>query len=264
MVVAAVAPALGATINLNSASSFGLLGGTIVNTGTSVVVGNVGATTKITGFPPGTATAGTVYPYPSDPTVAAAYTDFVNAFNAAELLSSTQSYADLTVDRTFLGNNVYTFTSSPNISTTTGISLTFDAQDNPNAVFIIRIGQALTVNGAMTFTLENGAQASDIFWIVGTDATISVTSSGPITFDGNVLAGDTFTMSAASGGSDVLAGTINGCVFAENANTLGGQTDVNGCSATTAGAIPEPGSSGLVSLGLLVGILAWRRLRVSF
>ena len=43
------------SVDLGAAGTFGLLGGTISNTGTSVVTGNVGATTTITGFPPGTA-----------------------------------------------------------------------------------------------------------------------------------------------------------------------------------------------------------------
>ena len=97
-----------------------------------------------------------------------------------------------------------------NISTTTGINLTFDAQNSPNDVFVIRTDGALTVNGALTFTLQNQARAENIFWIIGTIGTISVGSSGPITFEGNILAGESFTMSAAAGGSGVLAGTING------------------------------------------------------
>ncbi len=257
VVAAAVVPAFGGpiSVNLNSAGTFGLLGGTISNTGTSVVYGNVGATTTITGFPPATAT-GTVFGAPTDPTVAAAYTDFESAFNIAMVLPSTQTFTDLSTSQTFIGNNVYTFT-QPAISTTTGINLTFDAQNNPGEVFVIRIAQAFTVNGAMTFTLENGALASNIFWIVGTDATISVGSSGPITFDGDILAGDTFTMSAAAGGSGALAGTINGCVFAENANTLAGTTDVGGCNST--GAAPEPGTLSLLSMG--AGLLMLRKLR---
>jgi hypothetical protein len=67
-------------------------------------------------------------------------------------------------------------------------------------------------------------------------------------------------MSAATGGSGVLAGTINGCVFAVTANTLAGETNVNGCSSTAA-SVPEPGSWELVSLGCLLGILALRKLR---
>ena len=54
---------------------------------------------------------------------------------------------------------------------------------------------------------------------------------GHIDFDGNILAGSTFTMSAAAGGSGVLAGTINGCVFSDTGtNTLAGSTDVLGCA----------------------------------
>jgi hypothetical protein len=121
--------------------------------------------------------------------------------------------------------------------------------------------------------LEGDAQADNIFWVVGNSttpyATISVGSSGPIIFDGNILAG-TFTMSAASGGSGVLAGTINGCVFTENANTLAGITDVGGCAATSAGGsgptsppnpIPEPGSMALLGSGLiaLAGFVRRRR-----
>src|SRR5450631_2188763 len=80
IVFVAAAPAFGTVVapDLKSAFSFGLLGGTVSNTGTSLVIGNVGATTTITGFPPGTAT-GTVYGAPSDPTVTSAYTDFQSA-----------------------------------------------------------------------------------------------------------------------------------------------------------------------------------------
>ena len=256
----AAVPAFGAPImvNLGTANSFGLLGGTISNTGTSVVSGNVGGKTTVTGFPPGT-TAGSgnnVYPAPSDPTVVMAYNDFVNAFNTAQTMMSTASYADLTMDRTFTGNNVNTFALT-DISTATGINLTFDALNDSNAVFVIKIARDLTVNGALTFTLQNQAQAKNIFWIVGRDATISVGSSGPIAFYGDILAGSSFTMSAASGGPGTLAGTINGCVLAETANTLAGTTNVNGCSGVAA--VPESGSFGLVSLSCLLGILAWRR-----
>ena len=260
MAVAAAAPAFGTPIvNLNTATSFGLLGGKISNTGTSLVTGNVGvkdASGTISGFnPTGTTVGGSVLA-PGNSAASSAYTDFVSAFNTALGFASTQSYPDLTTSRTFVGNNVYTF-GLPGISTTTGINLTFNAQNDPNEVFVIRIDGAFTVNGVLTFTLQNQAQANNIFWIVGTDATISVGSSGPITFYGDILAGGSFTMSAASG--DVFGGLINGCVFAETANTLAGTTNVAGCSGSAS--VPEPGSSGLVSLGLLLGILAWRKFR---
>jgi Ice-binding-like/PEP-CTERM motif len=263
--IAAVMPAFGGpvSVNLGTASTFGLLGGTISNTGTSVVTGNVGvqnASGTITGFNPTGTTVGGIVVAPGNTLSNNAYIDFVNAFSTAQLLASTQSYADLSVNRTFIGNNVYTFSTS-SISSTTGITLTFDAQNNPNEVFVIRTDAAFTANGALNFNLANQAQATNIFWIVGTIATISVGSSGPITFDGNILAGQSFTMSAAAGGSGVLTGTVNGCVFAETANTLAGTTNVGGCASAASAGVPEPASFGMVGLGCLAGVLAWRKSR---
>jgi len=68
-------------------------------------------------------------------------------------------------------------------------------------------------------------------------------------------------MSAAAGGSDVLAGTINGCVFAENANTLAGTTDIGGCNSAGGGSVSEPGTLSLLSMGLGAGFLMLRKFR---
>src|ERR1039458_444200 len=249
-------PAYADPVSLGSAVSFGLLGGTISNTGTSLVKGNVGSTGTNTGFSPGTAT-GFICPPActggNTNAVTSAYAAVfgpTGAFSTADGLGPTGSFTTAT-SQTFLGGNVYA--SSGDIATITGTNLTFDAQDNPSAIFIIQIPGALTVNGAMTFTLEGDAQADNIFWIVNNAATISVGSQGPITFDGNILAGDTFTMSSASASSGTLAGTIDGCVFARNANTLAGTTNVDGCENTSAGGTggggsptPEPGSMTLL------------------
>ncbi|MGD0871145.1 MAG: ice-binding family protein [Bryobacteraceae bacterium] len=271
MAVAAVVPAFGGTIvsvNLNSASSFALLGSTITETGDSTIFGNVGATTTITQNGAWTV-HGTIYPA-GNSTAMTAYSDFESAYNTTIGLGNTQPLlSSLPLTQTFTGNNVYTFTSD--ISTTTGTVLTFDAQNNPNEVFVIQVDGAFTVNGALQFDLINGAQANNIFWIVKDAATISVDGSTPQTFDGSILAGTSFTMSAIAGGSGDLAGTINGCVFSETANTLAGQTNVNGCvgggvpggAPGGAGSTPEPGSSELVSLGCLLGIVAWRKFPVS-
>jgi len=263
--VCATASAASIFVDLASAEAFGLLGGTISNTGTSVVTGNVGvkdASGTITGFnPTGTTVGGSVIA-PGDPQSNAAFVDFTTAFQAASLLASTQSFADLTVNRLFTGNNVYTF-GLTDISTTSGITLTFDAQNDPNQVFVIRTDRDLTVNGALTFALTNQAQASHIFWIVGRSAVISVGSSGPIDFEGSILAGADFTMSAAAGGSGILGGTIHGCVFAQTANTLAGTTNVGSCQSANSDAVPEPASLGLVSMACLAGFLRLRRTKQS-
>jgi Ice-binding-like len=151
--LAVVEPVFGATlfVNLNRASSFGLLGGTISNTGTSVATGNVGvgsASGTITGLDPTGTVVGASVIAPGNTASNNAYTDFVNAFTAAEILPSTQSYADLTTDRTFSGNNVH-MCGLTDISTTSGINLTFDAQNDPNEVFVIGTDGAFTVNGAL-------------------------------------------------------------------------------------------------------------------
>jgi hypothetical protein len=270
-IIAATPAFAGPVINLGSASAFSLLGGTAIsNTGTSVVSGDVGvqnASATITGFyPTGTTTSGPAGVIaPGNSLSNNAYTDFVNAFNTAQLLTATQSYPDLSLSRTFTGNTVYALPAG--VSSTSGISLTFDAQKDPSEIFVIQTPGAFTANGALTFILANQAQADHIFWIVGTSATLSPGSSGPMTFEGNILAGQAFTMSAQSGGSGVLAGTINGCVFAETANTLAGHTIVNGCAGLagsggpSGSSVPEPVTSGLAGFGCIAGAWSLRRRR---
>jgi hypothetical protein len=266
LMLAAVAatPAFAGAVapNLGRAGSFTMLGSTISNTGTSVVIGNVGATTTITGFPPATAT-GTVYTAPNGPssTVGEAYSDFVAAYNSASAETPTMNINGLLASQTFIGNTVYTSAPLTNVTSTAGITLTFDAQNNSSEVFIMQIPGALTINGPITFDLTGGALANNIYWIVGAATTIDPTNV-PLTFDGNILGQTSSTISAQVGGSGVLAATIDGCVFAETANTLAGQTDVNGCSGSSA--TPEPRSAGLAALGCLLGAWYVRRRRAPF
>src|SRR5579862_6264618 len=138
---------------LGTAIAFGLLGGTVSNTGLSAVNGNVGAMTSVTGFPPGTATGSVAL---AGPVVTAAFSDFVTAYNYAFSDSDTPPTktvtGGLTVSQDFIGNNVYSF-SSGTVTSTAGITLTFDAQGNSSDVFILKDIGSMTIDGPITFDL---------------------------------------------------------------------------------------------------------------
>ncbi len=62
--------------------------------------------------------------------------------------------------------------------------MTLDAQGDPNAVFIFRTASTLITGGSSQVSLINGAQACNVFWQVGSSATLGASS----VFKGNILA----------------------------------------------------------------------------
>ncbi len=198
-----------AQITLGTADSFGVLAGsTVTNTGASVVGGNLGVSpgTAITGFPPGVVTPpGTIHS--ADAVAAQAQSDLTAAYVA---IAGTPTLTDLT--GTDLGGltltpGVYGFTSSAQL---TG-ALTLDAGGNPNAVFIFKIGSTLTTATASSVTVINGGSACNVFWQVGSSATLGTTTA----FAGNILALTSITMNTGA--------TLSGKALARNgAVTLAG------------------------------------------
>jgi len=83
---------------------------------------------------------------------------------------------------------------------------TFDAQNDANAIFIVKIDSSFSDSGIFGNTTEiklaNGAQARNIWFITGLDITIG---TGTI-WNGNILAGRTATVNSSS--------TVNGRVLA--------------------------------------------------
>jgi hypothetical protein len=71
-------------------------------------------------------------------------------------------------------------------TSTLGITgtLTLDAGGNPNAQFIFQIASGLTTATSSNVVLINGASAANVFWQVGSSATLGTSS----TFSGNILA----------------------------------------------------------------------------
>jgi hypothetical protein len=62
--------------------------------------------------------------------------------------------------------------------------LTFDAQNDPTARFVIQIGTTLITSSSSSVLLINGADAKNIYFQVGTSVTLGSGSS----FIGNLLA----------------------------------------------------------------------------
>jgi len=155
-----------------------LAGSTVTNTGSTAVSGDVGVSpgTAITGFPPGLA-SGAIHS--ADSAAAQAQAALTAGYiDAAGRLGGTSVSGDL-VGRT-LTAGVYTSTSSLAVSG----DVTLDAQGNPNAVFVFQIGSTLTTGSGSHVILANGAKACNVFWQVGSSATLGTNSE----FKGNILA----------------------------------------------------------------------------
>jgi hypothetical protein len=85
-----------------------------------------------------------------------------------------------------LTKGVYNFASSGQLTGT----LTLDAQGSSNAEFVFQFGSTITTAVSSSIVLINGAQACNVYWQVGTSATIGTTT----TFVGNILASQSVTL----------------------------------------------------------------------
>jgi len=105
-----------------------------------------------------------------------------------------------------------------------GGDLTLDAGGNPNAVWVFQVGTALTVGDvvARTVHLVNGAQAGNVFWQVGTAATINGSGGGVMV--GTILASAGVTFSTAG---NAAITTLNGRAIGLNASVTLVNTVIN-------------------------------------
>jgi hypothetical protein len=240
LVTAALAStAQAATVPLATADSFAVLAGsTVTNTGPSVISGDLGVNpgTAVTGFPPGTVTGGTIHA--ADAVASRAKTDLVTAYNNAAGRSSTATISADLAGRT-LTPGVYTSASSLGLSG----DLTLDARGDPNAVFVFQAGSTLTAGSASRVLLIGGAQPCNVFWKVGSSATIGTSSA----FAGNILALTSISMTTGA--------TLNGRALARNgAVTLDTNTITRSvCAPGTTGAPGSGGTTGAPGSGGTTG-----------
>src|SRR5579859_7203469 len=180
-----------APVSLGSAASFAVLAGsTVTSTGNSQVTGDLGVSpgTAVTGFPPGIVT-GTMHA--GGVAAAQAIADLTTAFNDA----AGRTVAPVTVAGNIGGQTLapglYKSTSSLAISSG---DLTLDAQGDANAVFIFQIASTLTTTTGRQVILAGGAQASNIFWQVGSSATLGTNS----VFKGTIMADQSVTLTTGA------------------------------------------------------------------
>jgi len=194
---------------LGTAATYGILGGSAVTCagapGTiNADVGNWPGT-ALTGFPPCTIT-GTQHI--GDAVAQTAQGDLTSAFNAvAAQACGTTITADL--GGTTLAEGVYCSLSSVGVTGT--VTLTGTA----NSVFVIRTGVGSTLTTAGNVVMAGGAQAKNVYWWVGSSATLGTGSQ----WQGNILSLQSIT----------LAGnvTLTGRALARN-----GAVSLNGTNNT--------------------------------
>ena len=220
---AAVAP-----VGLGTAQPFGVLAGTTVtNTGVSIVNGDLGVSpgTAVTGLPPAIVT-GTVHV--ADGVAAGAQADLTTAYNDAAGRSPKASTGNFIGAGQTLSPGVYNATSSLHI----GGALTLDAHGNPNAVFIFQVGSTLITGSASTVVLTGRASACNVFWQVGSSATLGTHS----TFSGSILALTSITVTTGD--------TINGRALARNGAVTLDDDTINVPPGCAPGPSPSPTGTG--------------------
>jgi hypothetical protein len=194
-------------IALGAACSFGILGATpsVSNTGPTIVKGDIGIwpAASITGFGSAPNALGpgifTGTEHLADSIAQTAQTDLTTAFNAAMNAGGGPSVG------TALSANIGGQTLPPGIyiaTTSLGITgnLTLDGSTNPNGIWIFKVGSALTTAAGSAGTpasqvlLIGGAQAHNVFWQIGSSATLGTNSL----FQGTIMANATITLTTGA------------------------------------------------------------------
>jgi hypothetical protein len=245
--------------SLGSAQSFAVLAtATVTSTGATIVTGDlgVGPGTAITGFDPSNVIyglGGTVTPgpgivngtiYAGGPVPTQAESDALTTYNLLALEACTVNLTgqDLGTLAAPLTPGVYCFSSSAQLTGT----LVLDAQHNPNAVFIFKIGSTLTTASNSSVVVINGDTGcsgtnNSVFWLVGSSATLGTGTA----FAGNILAASSITLTT---GASVAgrAFALNGAVTMDtnNVSACGSGNVVNAnpssIKVTGGGEIPVP------------------------
>lgn len=230
------------TVPLGTAASYSVLAGsTVTNTGPSVLNRSLGLSpgldAAIIGFPPGLINgqrnAGAAAAGPK--------ADLTNAYNnaAGRPIDFTE-----TVDLVgkVLQAGVYVSDLGP---LALSGNVTLDGAGNANSVFIFKASSTLITSSSSTVTLINGAQECNVFWQVGSSATLGTDS----VFRGTIMALSSITVNTNV--------TVHGRALARNAAvTLDDDVFVsptcagtNGGGGTTVTTVPGGGTTATTAPG---------------
>ena len=228
MAILLAGTALAATApNLGTAESFAVLAGTtITNTGSTTITGDVGLHPgdAITGFADVTLDGAQ---HIADAVASGAKDALVAAYNDAAGATPVNNVP------TELGGT--TLTPGVYASATLGLTgtLTLDGQ----GVYIFQAGSTLITAPGSSVELTNGASACDVYWQVGSSATLDTTTS----FKGTIMA---LTSIALNNGV-----TLEGRALARNGEVtmINDTIDSSSCAAPsptpTPKATPKPGAT---------------------
>jgi len=212
-------------VDLGSAESYGILAGTsATDTGASIVSGNLGVSpgATATGFATGTGNPALVTGAINlDNTPATqAESDLALAYTQAAGESATSSAGTFAFSNQTLAPGVY------NATSTMDVAGTLTLNGGASSVFVFQAGSTLTAESGSDIVLTGGAQAQNVFWQVGSSATLLGASS---TFEGTILADTSITVDDGT--------TVVGDLLAKN-----GTVTLNDSNVT---AIPEPAGTSL-------------------
>jgi hypothetical protein len=171
------------TVPLATAAEYSVLAATTVtNTGPSVLAGSLGVSpgSAVVGFPPGIVLPPSTVQAASGPAATAQANLTIAYNNAAGRPLDAEVPADL-AGQTLQGG-VYAATANGPLGLTGTVTL--DGAGDPSSVFIFQTGSTLITGSGSTVALINGAQECNVFWQVGSSATLGTSS----TFRGNILA----------------------------------------------------------------------------
>lgn len=235
--VTGLIPASRAEVVLASADTFAVLGAaTVTSTGPTVLNGDLGIYPglALTGFPPGIVTKGNIYA--GDAVAQQAMTDAGAAYVALGNETPSQDLSGQDLGGLTLTNGVWKFSTSAQLTGT----LTLDAHGDSQARFDFQVGSTLITASGASIVLLNGAQADNVFWQVGTSATLGAGAD----FYGTLLADQSITLDT---GAD-----LNGRALA-----LNGAVSLDDNLVTVPTAIPEPATFWLCA-GCAAGFGVWR------